>query len=116
MNAAKVLVFFIDQDQVVRPDEIGSVDYIKDVANKNDCLVFEYELDVQFRCAGSEAFVNWINNTLGIARTANVLWNGEEQFDFRILETPEKLEEEIKLKIGSRIYGSFNGWILLGLV
>jgi hypothetical protein len=99
INGAKVAVFFIDQDQVVRPEEIGSVDYIKEVAHKNDCLLFEYELDVQFRCAGSEAFVDWINNTLGIAKTANVIWTGEEQFDFRIFGTPEKLEEAILEKI-----------------
>jgi len=99
INAAKVAVFFIDQDQVVRPDEIGSVDYIMEIARKNNCLLFEYELDVQFRCAGSEAFVDWINNTLGIARTANVIWTGEEQFDFSIFETPEKLEDAIKEKI-----------------
>ncbi len=99
INAAKVLVFFIDQDQVVRPDEVGSVEYIKEVANKNDCRLFEYELDVQFRCAGSDAFVNWINNTLGIVRTANVIWNGEEQFDFQVLETPEKLEQAIRDKL-----------------
>ncbi len=99
VNAAKVLVFFIDQDQVVRPDEIGSVGYIKEVAAKNDCQLFEYELDVQFRCAGSEAFVNWINNTLGISKMPNVIWNGEEKFDFRIFETPEELEEAIKEKL-----------------
>jgi len=71
-----------------------------DVAHKNDYLLFEYELDVQFRCAGSEAFVNWINNTLGISKTANIIWTGEEPFDFRIIETPEKLEAAIREKIG----------------
>ena len=47
----------------------------------------------------STRFVNWINNTLGIVKTANVIWNGEEQFDFSVLETPEKLEEAIKGKL-----------------
>jgi hypothetical protein len=67
INAGKVSVFFIDDDQVVRPDEIGSVQYIRSNAEIAGCTVHEYELEVQFRCSGSEAFVNWVNNTLGIS-------------------------------------------------
>lgn len=96
--ASKVAVFFIDDDQVVRPGEIGSVAYIKEAANKNKCKVFEYELEIQFRCSGSDAFINWINNTLGIKRTPNVLWNLKEEFDFKIFNTPEALESAIREK------------------
>jgi DUF2075 family protein len=98
INASKVAVFFIDDDQVVRPDEIGSVQYIKDSSIRHGCTVFEYGLEAQFRCAGSEGFVNWVNNTLGIKRTANVLWQGTEGFDFRIFSSPEELEREIRKK------------------
>jgi hypothetical protein len=98
INAGKVSVFFIDDDQVVRPDEIGSVEYIRSNAEIAGCIVHEYELEVQFRCSGSEAFVNWVNNTLGIRRTANVLWNGLEEFDFRIFDSPESLEQAIRQK------------------
>ncbi len=42
--------------------------------------------------------MNWINNTLGIARTANVLWEKSDSFDFRIFESPEKLENAIAAK------------------
>jgi len=98
IKASKVSVFFIDDDQIVRPGEIGSVAYIKEAANKNKCKIFEYELEIQFRCSGSDAFVNWINNTLGIKRTANVLWDLKEEFDFRIFDTPEALESAIREK------------------
>ena len=98
INAGKVSVFFIDDDQVVRPDEIGSVDYIRSNAEAAGCNVHDYELEVQFRCSGSEAFVNWVNNTLAIRRTANVLWNGLEEFDFLIFDTPELLEQAIRQK------------------
>jgi len=98
IRASKVSVFFIDDDQVVRPGEIGSVAYIRAAADKNKCKVFEYELDIQFRCSGSDAFVNWINNTLGIKRTANVLWDLKEEFDFKIFNSPEALENAIREK------------------
>lgn len=99
INAAKVSVFLIDDDQVVRPNEIGSVEYIKENAEKFDCEIYEYELEAQFRCNGSDAFVNWINNTLGIRRTANVLWDTKEDFDFKILDSPEELENTIREKV-----------------
>ncbi len=99
LNAAKVCVFFIDDKQVVRPNEIGSVEHIRSNAESAGCNVHEYKLEVQFRCSGSEAFVNWVNNTLGISRTANVLWNVEEEFDFQIFDSPESLENAIRQKV-----------------
>ena len=99
IRSAKVAVFFIDDHQVVRPDEIGSVKYIKDRASEYGCQVMEYELEAQFRCNGSEGFINWINNTLGIRRTANVIWEqGSEKFDFKVFSSPFELEEAIRKK------------------
>jgi DUF2075 family protein len=99
INASKVMVFFIDDDQIVRPGEIGSVEYIKNYAIKNNCKIFEYELEAQFRCNGSDAFVNWVNNTLGIKRTANAIWDQYEEFDFQIFDSPEELEQAVIGKV-----------------
>jgi len=100
LRSSKAAVFFIDDDQVVRPNEIGSVEYIKQKAERKGCKIFEYELEAQFRCNGSDAFVNWINNTLGIKRTANVIWDQHEEFDFKILSSPLELENAIRQKVG----------------
>jgi DUF2075 family protein len=100
IDASKVSVFFIDDDQIVRPDEIGSVDYIKSYAEENDCEVNEFELETQFRCAGSESFINWINNTLNVKKTPNIIWNSsDEEFDFQIFDSPFKLEQAIHEKL-----------------
>lgn len=98
-SASKVSVFFIDDDQIVRPNEIGSVEYIKQNAAIKRHKIFEYELEAQFRCNGSEAFVNWINNTLSVKRTANVIWDQHEEFDFKILPSPQSLEGAIRQKV-----------------
>lgn len=95
LHAAKVCVFFIDDRQVVRPGEIGSSPYIREQAERQGCRVIEHRLEAQFRCAGSEAFVSWIDNTLGIERTPHILWDMRESFDFRILTSPEALEAAI---------------------
>lgn len=111
LDAAKVAVFFIDDKQGVRPNEIGSSEFIRSEATKRKCGLSEYELEVQFRCAGSDGFVNWINNTLGVAKTANVLWDGADGFDFRILDSPESVERAIRNKVAEghtgRIAGGF---------
>lgn len=99
LQASKVATFFIDDDQIVRPGEIGSVQYIEEYAKRNNCKIFEYELEAQFRCNGSDAFVNWVNNTLGIKRTANVIWDQHEEFDLQIMDSPQKLEEAIREKV-----------------
>jgi DUF2075 family protein len=99
LNVGKVCVFFIDDRQVVRPNEIGSVDYIKQAASEANCRLFEYELEAQFRCNGSDAFVKWVNNSLGIERTANVIWDKHEEFDFKFFDSPESLEEAIFAKV-----------------
>lgn len=96
LDAAKVAVFFIDDRQVVRPNEIGSTQYIASQARERGAVVSEYQLEVQFRCAGSDGFVNWIDNTLEIRRTANVIWEGAEGFEFRILDSPESLDDAIR--------------------
>ena len=44
LRAAKVSVFFIDDLQVVRPNEIGSVEYIRQHAREMGADVLEYEL------------------------------------------------------------------------
>ena len=91
-------VFFIDDKQVVRPNEIGSADFIREQAKLNGCHIIEYELEAQFRCAGSNGFVSWVNNTLGIERTANTIWEGDQNFDFCIFSTPDELEAAIRQK------------------
>jgi hypothetical protein len=96
LDAAKVSVFFIDDRQVVRPNEIGSTAHIKQHAEEVGAELAEYELEVQFRCAGSDGFVNWINNTLGVQRTANVMWDGAEGFDLQIVESAPALEAVIR--------------------
>lgn len=98
LNAAKVAVFFIDDRQMVRPNEIGSTAYIKEHAAAMGAELCDFELEVQFRCAGSDGFVNWVNNTLGIQRTANVLWNAAENFEFKIVESAPALEAAIRAR------------------
>jgi hypothetical protein len=99
LKASRTSVFFIDDNQIVRPGEIGSTDYIRAEAEKFHCDVSEFELEAQFRCAGSDAFISWVNNTLGIQRTPHVMWNQADEFEFRIMPSPQGLEDAIREKL-----------------
>jgi hypothetical protein len=99
LKASRTSVFFIDDNQIVRPGEIGSTDYIRAEAEKFHCDVSEFELEAQFRCAGSDAFISWVNNTLGIQRTPHVMWNQADEFEFRIMPNPKTLEDSLRKKL-----------------
>lgn len=99
MKAAKVGVYFLDDLQVVRPNEVGSAALIREAAARWNADLKEYELEAQFRCAGSDGFINWVDNTLGIRETANKVWDPSDQaFDFGIVDTVEDLEAWVRGK------------------
>jgi DUF2075 family protein len=98
VRSAKTSVFFIDDLQAVRPDEVGSTDLIREAAFRNDAEIQEFELETQFRCAGSKGFVSWVDNTLGLDETANPFWDGSEGFDFQIVDSVEQLDAMIRSK------------------
>lgn len=98
VHIARVSVCFIDDRQIVRPGEVGSSDLIREAAKRAGAKLLEYELDAQFRCSGSDGFINWVDNTLEIRRTANVLWKREDPYEFRVMDSVEELERTIRQK------------------
>jgi len=103
IRAARVSVFFIDDFQGIKPDEVGSSELIRSTAAKLGCDLKEFELEAQFRCSGSDAFVNWIDNTLDIRKTANILWKPNEAFDFKIFDSAQELDDAIRAKVADGI-------------
>jgi uncharacterized protein len=97
--ASKVAVFFIDDRQVVRPDEIGSSVLIKEFAQSRGIRLYECDLTAQFRCNGSDAFINWVNHTLQIDVTANPFWEASNPYEFKVFNSPIELENAIHAKV-----------------
>ena len=87
-------VFFIDEEQRVTMDDIGSVDQIKRWARDNDSEVYEMELVSQFRCNGSDGYLAWLDDVLQIRETANTDMDGID-FDIRICDTPNEVRDLI---------------------
>ena len=96
LAVARVGVFFIDDLQAVKKDEIGSSAEIERLAGERGAEVHEFQLDAQFRCGGSDEFVRWIESTLALRRTATALWTGDDNFVMDIVDSPQELETLIR--------------------
>jgi uncharacterized protein len=100
LDASRVTVFFIDDLQVVRPGEVGSTDLIREATAKRSLAVREFELEAQFRANGSDSFIKWVDNTLELDRTPQVLWPADDEFDFRIVGSVKELDTLIRGRAG----------------
>lgn len=100
IESAKVCIFLVDDLQVVRPNEIGTSPMIREQAAARGCVLHESRLEAQFRCAGSEGFVNWVDNTLGVRKTANPIFDqAQENFELRVVADPHALDSLIREKV-----------------
>lgn len=94
MNSAKFSVFFIDEAQRVTLKDIGSVGLIKQFAKELGVQVYEGELASQFRCDGSDGYMAWLDDVLGIRETANSHDLGMD-YDIQIVNSPNVLRQLI---------------------
>ena len=97
INTARFSVFFVDDCQRIHMKDIGSVQSIKQYAEEMGADVHLEHLSSQFRCNGSDGFLSWLDNALQIRETANIHLT-QEDYDFRIYDSPTEMFEEIKRK------------------
>jgi DUF2075 family protein len=98
IKAARTTIFFIDDNQMVRPDDVGSVAEVKKYAELYGAEVYEMELAAQFRCSGAEGYINWLDDVLQLRETANYDGWEDGEFEFKIFDDPNEMREAIKAK------------------
>ncbi|WP_323136504.1 DUF2075 domain-containing protein [Streptomyces anulatus] len=96
LAASRLTVFFLDEGQSVRPNEVGTVALIKEAAERHNALVVEYKLREQFRCGGSEAYVRWVKALLGVTGEDPGKWRPDGLMHIEVADTPEELEQIIR--------------------
>ena len=97
IGSAKCSIFFLDEDQRVTFKDIGESAEIRRFAKIAGAKVTSLSLASQFRCNGSDGYLAWLDNTLGVRTTANDLLDTQD-FDFQVFDSPEKLRREIVRK------------------
>ena len=94
IGSAKCSIFFLDEDQRVTFKDIGEGAEIERRAQLAGATVTKLALASQFRCNGSNGYLAWLDDVLGIRPTANEhLAAGE--FDFQVFDSPEALRRVI---------------------
>ncbi|MEP6980812.1 MAG: DNA/RNA helicase domain-containing protein, partial [Nakamurella sp.] len=92
LAAARVPVFLLDQHQVVRPGEMGTVEEITAHASAAGIPTIHISLDAQFRCGGSERYISWVEQLLGLRGDRPVCWEPDPPFHLDVVDSPDELE------------------------
>lgn len=103
IEATPLAVFFIDENQKVTFSDIGSKEEIEKWAFLSEATVHHLALESQFRCNGSDGYLAWLDNILGIRDTANITL-ADLDYDFQVLSDPNELKDLIceKNKINNK--------------
>ena len=92
-------MFFIDEAQQVTTKDIGTKAEIRKWANFHNAVLYEgndLTLVSQFRCNGSDSYLNFLDNVLQIRETANTSFDFD--YDIRLFDSPTKMREELRKK------------------
>ncbi|QDN83594.1 DUF2075 domain-containing protein [Streptomyces sp. S1A1-7] len=111
IDAARVPVFLLDEHQVVRPGEMGTVKEIRDVAAAKNLSFQEISLDSQFRCGGSDAYLHWVVRLLGLESGGPVSWDPDDRMKLLVADSPQEMEDFLKTRraegYGARISAGY---------
>ncbi|TQK80364.1 uncharacterized protein DUF2075 [Streptomyces puniciscabiei] len=96
LNASRLTVFFLDEGQSVRPNEVGTVGLIKDAAARHNAHLACYGLREQFRCGGSDSYVRWVRDMLGVSEARPWQWRPDGLMHIEVADSPGDLEQIIR--------------------
>ncbi|AGY92081.1 hypothetical protein SPICUR_05535 [Spiribacter curvatus] len=94
IRAAKASIFLIDEDQQVTWPDAGSIAEIQRWAAQADATVQRMVLQSQFRCNGSDGYLAWLDQLLGIRPTAQDDLEGVP-YHFEVVDSPGELQRRV---------------------
>lgn len=93
IRASKVSVFFIDDKQAIRGREIGSSKMIREAAARWKAKVEECTLTSQFRCNGSDNYMDWMEQVLYNRPVTSKFKLSD--FNLQILDSPQEMYNQL---------------------
>ncbi|GAA5057625.1 hypothetical protein HNP84_000531 [Thermocatellispora tengchongensis] len=100
IRAARVPVFLLDEHQVVRRGEVGSLELIRNRAEQLGCTMRVINLRHQFRCSGSPEYVDWVERLLMLAPSqGRPIWQPLENFTLYVAHTPLAMENYLRARV-----------------
>ncbi|WOX21234.1 DUF2075 domain-containing protein [Streptomyces solicathayae] len=98
IDAARVPVFLLDEHQIVRPGEMGTVAQIREAAAAKDLSCTVIPLDSQFRCGGSDAYLGWVLRLLRLQPGGPVAWEPDDKMQLMVADSPGEMEAFLESK------------------
>jgi hypothetical protein len=105
VRAARIGVFFLDETQRVQWNDCGSESRIRAAAKKFTAhkkftaqVHPPVTLNTQFRCGGSDGYLNWLDDVLQIRPTGNFDNWADEQYGFRVFDDAAELYRELRAR------------------
>ena len=101
ISASLLSIFLLDEDQAVTVNDIGSIAEISKWCRElNSTLKMpaEAKLVSQFRCNGSDAYIQFIDDILQRTEESVTVSLYELNFDFRIFDSAIELREDLREK------------------
>ena len=99
INASLFTVFLLDEDQAVTTKDIGSVLEISKWCRELGSTIImreETKLTSQFRCNGSDAYIQFIDNLLQRGKETLDVSLTELNYDFRIFDDPSRMRDTLR--------------------
>ncbi|MFF1318051.1 DNA/RNA helicase domain-containing protein [Streptomyces chartreusis] len=91
VKRAAVTVLFLDERQIVRPTEGLTLQQLQQHAQDSGLCFAHIDLVSQFRCNGSRAYQQWVDDLFQPEGPASG-WQGSD-YDLAVAEDPEQLEQ-----------------------
>ncbi|MFD9632616.1 DUF2075 domain-containing protein [Streptomyces violascens] len=98
IKAARVPIFLLDDHQSIRPDEVGTADYLKKLAEENGCTVEVTDLEGTFRAGGSKRYQRWVQQLLGLGASDPVAWRPDGRMEVLLADSPEQMHQFIQAR------------------
>lgn len=96
VKAARVSVFFVDEDQRITVHDKYDVETIIAYAQREKAVVHSpHELVSQFRCDGSDGYISFLNNLLEIKQTANTRFEFNK-LKVKVFDDPVSMRNELR--------------------
>ena len=100
INASLLTIFLIDENQKITTKDIGSIEEINKWAKELNSRVIineETTLTSQFRCNGSDQYIQLLNNILQIREHVDIDIN-ELNLDIKVYDDPNVLRDDLRKK------------------
>ena len=101
INASLLTVFLLDEDQAVTTKDIGCVQEISKWCEELGSTIImreETKLTSQFRCNGSDAYIQFIDNLLQRKEESIAVPLSELNYDFRLFDDASQMRDALREK------------------